>query len=117
MPFKALVAHAMGRWMMERDNHELKSKLGLSHYESRNGRGFHHHVSLCIAAYGVLMLKYFRGKKTPLDSTNLPYPKVSSRAAAGPMQRHVPGSIATPCPVLARVIARALPQCPCCGAR
>ena len=62
-PFKTLVGHAMGRWMIERDYQELKSELGLSHYEGRNWRGFHHHATLCIAAYGFLMLERLRGKK------------------------------------------------------
>lgn len=61
--FKELVANAMGRWMIERDYQELKSELGLSHYEGRNWRGFHHHATLCIAAYGFLMLERLRGKK------------------------------------------------------
>ena len=61
--FKNLVAHAHGRWMIERDYQELKSELGLSHYEGRNWRGFHHHATLCIAAYGFLMLERLSGKK------------------------------------------------------
>lgn len=62
-PFRQLVYNAMGRWMIERDYEELKSELGLSHYEGRNWRGFHHHATLCIAAYGFLMLERMRGKK------------------------------------------------------
>lgn len=92
---KELVRNAMGRWMIERDYEELKSELGLSHYEGRNWRGFHHHATLCIAAYGFLMLERLRGKKTPLDSQCLPCPKVSGRAGLHPMQRHNPPSIAT----------------------
>jgi len=61
--FKELVANAKGRWMIERDCQELKSELGLSHYEGRNWRGFHHHATLCIAAYGFLMLERLSGKK------------------------------------------------------
>jgi hypothetical protein len=35
--------------------------------------GFHHHASLCIAAYAFLMLEQVSGsKKTPLDSKRLP---------------------------------------------
>ena len=101
--------------MIERDYQELKSELGLSHYEGRNWRGFHHHATLCIAAYGFLMLERLRGKKTLLDSNNLPYPKTSAHAAPGPMQRHLPWSIATARFRLARAIARTLPRCPCCG--
>ena len=60
---KALVATAMGRWRIERDYQELKSELGLHHYEGRNWRGFHHHASLCIAAYGFLMRERLLSKK------------------------------------------------------
>ena len=49
--------------MIERDYQELKSELGLSHYEGRNWRGFHHHATLCIAAYGFLMRERLSGKK------------------------------------------------------
>jgi SRSO17 transposase len=60
---KTLVATAQGRWRIERDYQELKSELGLHHYEGRNWRGFHHHASLCIAAYGFLMRERLRSKK------------------------------------------------------
>jgi len=60
---KSLVGTAMGRWRIERDYQELKSELGLHHYEGRNWRGFHHHASLCIAAYGFLMRERLRSKK------------------------------------------------------
>ncbi len=43
------------RWRIERDYLELKQEVGLNHYEGRGWRGFHHHVSLCIAAYGFLI--------------------------------------------------------------
>jgi SRSO17 transposase len=52
---KALVRIAKQRWIIERDYEELKQELGLGHYEGRNWRGFHHHASLCIAAYGFLI--------------------------------------------------------------
>ena len=50
-----LVRVAKARWWIERDDQELKQELGLGHYEGRNWRGFHHHASLCIAAYGFLV--------------------------------------------------------------
>ena len=71
LSFKALVAHAKGRWRIERDYEELKSELGLSHYEGRNWRGFHHHATLCIAAYGFLMIERLGGKK---NSVRFPLP-------------------------------------------
>src|SRR3954471_3362106 len=49
-----LVATARLRWRVERDFEELKQELGLGHVEGRGWRGFHHHASLCIAAYGFL---------------------------------------------------------------
>ena len=52
---KRLVKLAKARWWIERDYQELKQELGLGHYEGRNWRGFHHHASLCIAAYGFLI--------------------------------------------------------------
>jgi SRSO17 transposase len=52
---KPLVKMAKHRWIIERDYEELKQELGLGHYEGRGWRGFHHHASLCIAAYGFLV--------------------------------------------------------------
>jgi SRSO17 transposase len=48
---KRLVRIAKARWWIERDDQDL----GLGHDEGRNWRGFHHHASLCIAAYGFLI--------------------------------------------------------------
>ncbi len=52
---KSLVKMAKHRWIIERDYEELKQELGLGHYEGRSWRGFHHHATLCIAAYGFLI--------------------------------------------------------------
>ena len=52
---KSLVKIAKHRWIIERDYQELKQELGLGHYEGRGWRGFHHHATLCIAAYGFLV--------------------------------------------------------------
>jgi SRSO17 transposase len=50
-----LVDLAKLRWRVERDYQELKQELGLGHYEGRGWRGFHHHATLAIAAYGFLL--------------------------------------------------------------
>ena len=50
-----LVRIAKHRWIIERDYEELKQELGLGHFEGRGWRGFHHHGTLCIAAYGFLV--------------------------------------------------------------
>jgi SRSO17 transposase len=52
---RKLVAIAKLRWRIERDYEELKQELGLGHFEGRNWRGFHHHATLVIAAYGFLV--------------------------------------------------------------
>ncbi|MFH1724294.1 MAG: IS701 family transposase [Elusimicrobiota bacterium] len=54
MSRKKLVKTAKMRWRIERDYQELKQELGLGHYEGRGWRGFHHHATLTIAAYGFL---------------------------------------------------------------
>jgi SRSO17 transposase len=53
--FHKLVDLAKLRWRIERDYQELKQEVGLGHYEGRGWRGFHHHATLCIAAYGFLI--------------------------------------------------------------
>ena len=55
MPLRDLVCLAKLRWRIERDYQELKQELGLGHYEGRGWRGFHHHATLAIAAYGFLI--------------------------------------------------------------
>jgi len=53
--FTHLVHMAKLRWRIERDYLELKQEIGLGHFEGRGWRGFHHHATLCIAAYGFLV--------------------------------------------------------------
>lgn len=53
--FRRLVDFAKLRWRIERDYQELKQEVGLGHFEGRGWRGFHHHATLCIAAYGFLI--------------------------------------------------------------
>ena len=57
---KDLVRIAKQRWLIERDYEELKQELGLGHFEGRGWRGFHHHATLCIAAYGFLVAERSR---------------------------------------------------------
>jgi SRSO17 transposase len=63
LTWQAMLDTVMSRWRIERDYEQLKQELGLGHYEGRNWRGFHHHASLCIAAYGFLMLERLAGSK------------------------------------------------------
>jgi SRSO17 transposase len=50
-----LVDQAKLRWQIERDYQELKQEIVLGHYEGRGWRGFRHHATLAIAAYGFLV--------------------------------------------------------------
>jgi SRSO17 transposase len=61
--FDRLVDLTKLRWRIERDYQELKQELGLGDYEGRGWRGFHHHATLCIAAYGFLIAE--RGALPP----------------------------------------------------
>jgi len=52
---RRLVARTKLRWRIERDYQELKQEVGLGDYQGRGWRGFHHHATLCIAAYAFLI--------------------------------------------------------------
>ena len=60
VPLQRMVLEAKMRWRIERDYQDLKQELGLGHYEGLGWRGFHHHASLSIAAYGFLMAQQLR---------------------------------------------------------
>src|ERR1700737_2269539 len=88
--FRQLVNFAKLRWRIERDYQELKQEVGLGHYEGRGWRGFHHHATLCIAAYGFLVAEQATippsGPRSaaPFQAPRLPdnyRPRGSARAA------------------------------------
>jgi SRSO17 transposase len=75
-----LVRIAKHRWIVERDYEELKQELGLGHFEGRGWRGFHHHATLCIAAYGFLIAE--RSLFSPsvrVGQFQLPIPKLPAK--------------------------------------
>jgi SRSO17 transposase len=75
-----LVRIAKHRWIVERDYEELKQELGLGHFEGRGWRGFHHHATLCIAAYGFLIAE--RSLFSPsvrVGELKLPVPKIPAK--------------------------------------
>ena len=59
------------RWRIERDYQNLKQEFGLAHYEGRGWRGFHHHATLCIAAYGFLVAERLGQKDTQKNALEL----------------------------------------------
>lgn len=53
------------RWPVEQGYQQMKEELGLNHFEGRSWRGFHHHASLVMLAYGFLSLEQLREKEYP----------------------------------------------------
>jgi hypothetical protein len=97
--FASLVDTAKLRWRIERDYQELKQELGLGHYEGRGWRGFHHHATLCVAAYGFLIAE----RATIPPSGPSPTPKLQKPALpAGYRPRGAADPAGTPHPELDR---------------
>lgn len=125
LPAKTALATVVGtakdRWWVERGYRELKREVGLRDFQGRGWRGFHHHVTLCIAAYGFLVQRRCRHPQADQVGTsarNLPYPRVTDPSSPPVRpERHVPWSIRTLRKRLSVGLARRLPRCPCCQAR
>jgi SRSO17 transposase len=80
------------RWRIERDYLDLKQECGLGHYEGRGWRGFHHHISLSIAAYGFLISQM--GAIPPSEHHN-PLSRQKHHFSSGDKQRsasHTPAA-------------------------
>jgi SRSO17 transposase len=71
-PHKELVRLLKLRWRIERDYQEMKSQIGLDHFEGRTWPGFHHHATLCAVAHGFLALqrRLFPPKDLSLDTSH-----------------------------------------------
>ena len=113
---EVLVDTAKMRWRIERDYEELKSELGLADFEGRSWRGFHHHATLCIAAYGFLIrrradfppsatgkvkkscLSLYRRPIKPAGQARTARPKLHRDRKENPHRR--PGQNPDPMPVL-----------------
>lgn len=97
--FESLVEQAMLRWRIERDYQELKQEVGLADFEGRGWRGFHHHATLCIAAYGFLICERqaippsglriaTHGTKTSLSRDYRPRAAAKNRTARSKFDRN-----------------------------
>lgn len=60
-PIKTLVRQAKLRWRIEHDYREMKTGLGLDHFEGRTFTGFHHHVT-CVAIAHAYLTRLRLGK-------------------------------------------------------
>jgi SRSO17 transposase len=89
-----LVYCAKLRWRIERDYQELKQEVGLGHFEGRGWRGFHHHATLCIAAYGFLISERETippsrsGSSRMLPKAAVPHRYRPTSSAAAPRTAH-----------------------------
>jgi SRSO17 transposase len=54
---RTLIRLAKLRWRIEHDYREVKTGLGLDHYEGRTWQGWHHHVTLVSAAHAFCTLQ------------------------------------------------------------
>ena len=88
--FTDMVDSTMMRWRIERDYLELKQEVGLGHFEGRGWRGFHHHATMCIAAYGFLISE--RGAFPPWGSRS----RIVSQEFAVPESYRPRGAAAPP---------------------
>jgi hypothetical protein len=115
-PVEAVVAAAKDRWWIEQGYRDLKQEVGLGDYEGRGWRGFHHHVTLTLAAYGFLVMRRCQTVRPAGGRAGaLSFPVVEDPANP-PIrtERHAPFSIPTTRRRLTVGIARRLPRCPCC---
>jgi SRSO17 transposase len=119
-PLATVIATAKDRWWIERGYRELKRDVGLRDFQGRGWRGFHHHVTLCVAAYGFLVMRRCRhplAGQVGSPAGNLRYPSVTDpNNPPVRTERHVPWSIRTLRKRLTVGLARRLSRCPCCQA-
>ena len=59
-PLRALVAFAHQRWAIEQQYQELKSELGLDHFEGRTYPGWQHHVVLTAVSHAYIQRERMR---------------------------------------------------------
>src|SRR4029453_444534 len=87
---KKLVYFAKLRWRIEGDYEELKQEIGLGHYEGRKWRGFHHHATMCLAAYAFLVAERGLfppgevGEQARCDQLRVPGSERRGRPASAP---------------------------------
>jgi SRSO17 transposase len=82
-----LVAAAKQCSIIECDYQELEQELGWGHYERRGWRGFHHHATLSIAAYGFLVAErapFFSSARLATLQLSIPKPPRDVRPRGAP---------------------------------
>jgi SRSO17 transposase len=56
------------RWRVEQGHQQMKEELGLDHFEGRSWRGFHHHATMVLLAYGFLLWEQTRPQAEPVGA-------------------------------------------------
>ena len=111
-----IVEIAKARWWIEQGYRDLKQEVALADFEGRGWRGFHHLVSLSIAAYGYLLIQRCQALR-PVGGRagrlSFPHSPIPGKPPLRP-ERHVPWSIATQRRKVTVALVRTLPRCPCC---
>jgi SRSO17 transposase len=88
-PAKDLVRLAKLRWRIEHDYRELKTGLGLDHFEGRTWLGWHHHATLVTAAHLLLTTLRLSDPKPMGRPDPLRHPP-RNPTRTGRLDRHLP---------------------------
>jgi hypothetical protein len=100
---RQLIRKVKLRWRIERDYEELKQEFGLTHYEGRGWRGFHHHATLTISAYAFLVAE--RGRFSPAGAGGGTPRRKAARVPRGFRPRGFPIPARAACADLDRLAA------------
>jgi hypothetical protein len=105
---------------IERAYQDLKGELGLDHFESRSYVGWHHHVSVCLAAYAFLLAEqseaFSPGAPSVLQARSTRFRLDRSDPEGLPLrpERHTPSSLRTIRQLILCQTLAWLPRCPAC---
>ena len=84
---RELVRFTKQRWRTERAYEDMKSELGLDHFEGRTYRGWHHHVSVVLVCYAFIVTVLRRSFPPSARATSTPDPNGGTSSA--PLRRFV----------------------------
>ncbi len=79
LPRKQLVHWIKERWRTERMNEDLKGEVGFDHFEGRSWPGWHHHVTVALCCYALLVAE--RCVAFPPSTARGRDPRTHARAA------------------------------------
>ena len=92
-PLKTLVRIARSRWAIEVQYRDLKSELGLDHFEGRSYPGWNHHAVLAAMTFTFLQFERRRRTDPPSDVSRGPH--LRARGYGRALLRRAPGLVKT----------------------